>query len=89
MPFPRDAFFTAADIEAHRGFDDLHLAERQQTDEVRSLYLTQLIKRFGRCRYCGKKLSDEILGRTPGLCGAQLCRRRANREALAALRARP
>jgi hypothetical protein len=38
------------------------------------------VKVLGRCRFCRAHLSDRTLEKTPGVCGANPCKRRAARE---------
>jgi hypothetical protein len=59
---------------SHHGY----IADRfAAKDEVRSTALMDLIRLHGKCKYCGKKLTDVMLEKTPGVCGSKKCRKTA------------
>jgi hypothetical protein len=46
-------------------------------DAKRMQELDETIRTGSHCRYCNRRLSDETLGKHPGICGTMACRRRA------------
>ena len=51
----------------------------QAEDAARRAYLNTLIREGGRCRYCGREVSDFRLTVSPGVCSLAPCQRRAAR----------
>lgn len=49
-------------------------------DAATNARLDYIVKVLGKCRYCGAKLSDNILARTPGVCSQRKCKSAAKRE---------
>lgn len=57
------------DARTSTAFDD--------DDRRRRTELDRLIRDEGHCRYCRKRISDDTMGRTPGVCGGRECRKKA------------
>jgi hypothetical protein len=46
-------------------------------DRRRSHELARLIREDGHCKFCGHKLNEELMIRTPGVCGSRVCKAKA------------
>ena len=61
--------------------DARHSTAFEEADRRRRAELDRRIRDEGHCRFCRKRITDEAMEATPGVCGGRDCRRLARRSA--------
>lgn len=67
-------------IDEPQGVEGAISAAYDRADRERRDLLDALVKRGGKCRYCGSKLTDTTLALHPEVCGTRACEARARRD---------
>ena len=65
-------------LECGKG-DARHSEAFREDDRRRRWELDRRLREDGYCRYCRKKLNEDLMERTPGVCGDKECRKRKMR----------
>jgi hypothetical protein len=82
MSRARQAAYSTNDDQ---GISNLHAqtaARFADQDAARMKELDRIIESGSHCRYCGRRLADETMGKHPGICATSICKRRAKSAAL-------
>jgi hypothetical protein len=76
-PFPSLA--TRGLQEPNGNAESARIAERLAPVDALRMAELDAVCRQGTCRFCGRRLNDATLARSPGCCARYACRRRARR----------